>query len=142
LLEDIDLSDVKGVLVNVTAGFDLSIGEFEEVGTTIKEFASDDATVVVGTVIEPEMNDELRVTVVATGIGEGSRRVEGDNNIRLVYKHAKESPQANQEEAPAISAREEQDVVTQPMVSQPLEEPEQKDFEYLDIPAFLRRQAD
>jgi cell division protein FtsZ len=143
LLEDIDLSDVKGILVNVTAGFDLSIGEFEEVGTAIKEFASDDATVVVGTVIEPEMNDELRVTVVATGIGEGRARLEEENSIRLVYKHAKEKDaQTNHEETPAISAREEGDSVTQPVVSQPLEEPEQKDFEYLDIPAFLRRQAD
>ena len=143
LLEDIDLSNVKGVLVNVTAGFDLSIGEFEEVGTAIKEFASDDATVVVGTVIEPEMNDELRVTVVATGIGEGGSKLEEDNSIRLVYKHAKEA-RVKEEETPAISAREEQASVTQPQpaASQPLEEPEQKDFEYLDIPAFLRRQAD
>jgi cell division GTPase FtsZ len=58
-----------GILVNVTAGMNLSIGEFEEVGNTIKEFASENATVVVGTVIDPDMKDELRVTVVATGLG-------------------------------------------------------------------------
>jgi len=72
LLEDIDLMGAHGILVNVTAGLDLSIGEFEEVGNTIKEFASSDATVVVGTVIDPEMHDELRVTVVATGLGGGA----------------------------------------------------------------------
>ena len=141
LLEDIDLSNVKGILVNVTAGFDLSIGEFEEVGTAIKEFASEDATVVVGTVIEPEMNDELRVTVVATGIGEGSARMKAENSIRLVNLEAREA-RNNQEETPAISAREEPTAVAQPVISQPAEEPVQKDFEYLDIPAFLRRQAD
>ncbi len=141
LLEDIDLSNVKGILVNVTAGFDLSIGEFEEVGAAIKEFASEDATVVVGTVIEPEMNDELRVTVVATGIGEGSARMKAENSIRLINLEAREA-RNKQEETAAISAREEQTAVAQPVISQPVEEPVQKDFEYLDIPAFLRRQAD
>ena len=69
LLEDIDLMGANGILVNVTAGLDLGIGEFEEVGNTVKEFASENATVVVGTVIDPDMRDELRVTVVATGLG-------------------------------------------------------------------------
>ena len=69
LLEDINLHGAQGILVNVTAGMDLGIGEFEEVGNTVKAFASEDATVVVGTVIEPDMMDELRVTVVATGLG-------------------------------------------------------------------------
>ena len=68
LLEDINLAGAHGILVNVTAGLDLSIGEFEEVGNTVKQFAAEDATVVVGTVIEPEMQGELRVTVVATGL--------------------------------------------------------------------------
>ena len=68
LLEDINLAGANGILVNVTAGMDLSIGEFQEVGNTIKEFASDDATVVVGTVIDPDMSDRIRVTVVATGL--------------------------------------------------------------------------
>ncbi|MEX2353748.1 MAG: cell division protein FtsZ, partial [Gammaproteobacteria bacterium] len=69
LLEDINLAGAKGILVNITAGMDFSIGEFEEVGSTIKEFASDNATVVVGTVIDPEMSGEMRVTIVATGLG-------------------------------------------------------------------------
>src|SRR6267378_183883 len=69
LLEDVNLSGANGILVNVTAGLDLAIGEFEEVGRIIKEFASENATVVVGTVIDPEMTSEIRVTVVATGLG-------------------------------------------------------------------------
>ncbi|TDJ64421.1 MAG: cell division protein FtsZ, partial [Proteobacteria bacterium] len=74
LLEDINISGARGLLVNVTAGLDMSIGEFEEVGNTVKEFVADDATVVVGTVIEPDMQDELRVTIVATGLGQGQKR--------------------------------------------------------------------
>lgn len=73
LLEDIDLSGARGVLVNITAGFDLRLDEFETVGNTIRAFASDNATVVIGTSLDPEMNDELRVTVVATGIGMDKR---------------------------------------------------------------------
>ncbi|XRX42446.1 MAG: cell division protein FtsZ [Buchnera aphidicola (Eriosoma harunire)] len=68
LLEDIDLSGARGVLVNITAGFDLRLDEFESVGNTIRSFSSDNATVVIGTSLDPEMNDTLRVTVVATGI--------------------------------------------------------------------------
>src|SRR5690606_7480648 len=70
LLEDVDLAGARGILVNITAGMDLTLGEFTEVGNTIEEFASSEATVVVGTVIDPEMTDELRVTVVATGLGQ------------------------------------------------------------------------
>lgn len=69
LLEDVDLSGAKGVLVNITAGLDLSIGEFEEVGEVVKGFTSESATVVVGTVIDSEMRDEVRVTVIVTGLG-------------------------------------------------------------------------
>jgi cell division protein FtsZ len=69
LLEDVDLSGAKGVLVNITAGLDLSIGEFEEVGEVIKNITSESATVVVGTVIDPELRDEVRVTVIVTGLG-------------------------------------------------------------------------
>ena len=72
LLEDVNLQGARGILVNITAGMDLSLGEFAEVGDTVEEFASDNATVVVGTVIDPEMTDELKVTVVATGLGEAA----------------------------------------------------------------------
>ncbi len=76
LLEDINLAGAHGILVNVTAGMDLSIGEFQEVGNTVKQFASEDATVVVGTVIDPEMSNQIRVTVVATGLGRPSVRAQ------------------------------------------------------------------
>jgi len=90
LLEDVNLEGARGILVNITAGIDLSLGEYTEVGNTIEEFASADATVVVGTVIDPEMTDELRVTVVATGLGaprsqekpEGKTKVVVDNSHR------------------------------------------------------------
>src|SRR3569623_1192543 len=85
LLEDINLLGAKGILVNVTAGLDMAIGEFEEVGNTIKEFASDNATVVVGTVFVPQMSDELRVTVVASGRGRDDKAQE--QPVKLAYKN-------------------------------------------------------
>ena len=74
LLEDIDLQGARGILVNITAGPDLSLGEFTDVGDTVEEFASDNATVVVGTVIDPNMGSDLRVTVVATGLCSSNER--------------------------------------------------------------------
>lgn len=148
LLEDIDLSNVGGILVNVTAGLDLSIGEFDEVCSAIKEFASDDATVVVGTVIEPEMSDELRVTVVATGIGEGTKNSGQAEDIKIPYQQKKEKPAVVEPISPvSIRASEEYDIPEQTAVPMSKavgadSEPKQKDFDYLDIPAFLRRQAD
>src|SRR6476659_6292971 len=94
LLEDINLSGAHGILVNVTAGMDLSIGEFKEVGDTVKQFASDDATVVVGTVIDPELSDEMRVTVVATGLGKPEVAVSGRSPFgRAVPTLSKPAPQ-------------------------------------------------
>src|SRR5437762_1542938 len=86
LLEDINLSGAKGILVNVTAGSDLSIGEYQEVGDTVKQFASDDATVKIGTVIDPEICDEIRVTVVATGLGQGAAVAERPQVVRRQTK--------------------------------------------------------
>ncbi len=137
LLEDIDLMGAHGILVNVTAGLDLSIGEFEEVGNTVKEFASRDATVVVGTVIDPDMHDELRVTVVATGLGNGSHEVEEPNPEPVQLVQRKRSGEVNYAELdrPAvIRNRAAGDPLPPPAVSD--------DMDYLDIPAFLRRQAD
>lgn len=136
LLEDIDIAGARGVLVNITAGLDMTIGEFEAVGNTVKEFASDDATVVVGTVIDPEMTDELRVTVVATGLGVGKiAKVDLPTSV--------ESPQIEVIKKPV-------DIdYDKPTVIRVKEEEQQKrvangdiNMEYLDIPAFLRRQAD
>lgn len=140
LLEDIDLSGVKGILVNVTAGLDLSIGEFDEICSTIKEFASEDATVVVGTVIEPEMVEELRVTVVATGIGTGGSARAGDDAIRLVYPQSRGRPDG--ETGIDLSRTDEESPRVNMETAADGKESEQKDFDYLDIPAFLRRQAD
>lgn len=139
LLEDINLQGARGILVNITAGIDLSLGEFTEVGDTIEEFASSDATVVVGTVIDPEMKNELRVTVVATGLGaevraekpapakvvDNTRSADGRPNYAVLDK-----PTVIRNTKAASSA-----------AAAPMEDTD-KNLEYLDIPAFLRRQAD
>jgi cell division protein FtsZ len=144
LLEDINLAGAQGILVNVTAGMDLSIGEFQEVGNVIKQFASDDATVVVGTVIDPEMANQIRVTVVATGLGKPVPR-------------AAPQPVAAASIAPPLTMRvvrpktpmaptdyailDKPTVQRQRAVGDGLRsEPDSEDL--LDIPAFLRRQAD
>jgi len=144
LLEDINLAGAQGILVNVTAGMDLSIGEFQEVGNVIKQFASDDATVVVGTVIDPEMANQIRVTVVATGLG------------RPVVKAAPQPaaapiapPQPNirvvrQRMVPGVAdyaMLDKPTVQRQRAVGDGLRS-EMETEELLDIPAFLRRQAD
>ena len=142
LLEDINLEGARGILVNITAGMDLSLGEFSEVGDTVEEFASNDATVVVGTVIDPDMKDELRVTVVATGLG-GEVVKKEEPTTKVVVDNTRgttaESPpnysnldkptvmRANKASSAAVSAA---------------AEAVGKDMEYLDIPAFLRKQAD
>ena len=135
LLEDINLSGANGILVNVTAGMDLSIGEFQEVGDTVKQFASDDATVVIGTVIDPEMTDEIRVTVVATGLGQADGFAEKPMKVvRRVPPMKPREPNYNELEKPAVQRkRAVGDGVTGGGES--LED-------LLDIPAFLRRQAD
>ncbi len=135
LLEDVNVQGARGILVNITAGLDLSLGEFSDVGDTVREFASDQATVVVGTVIDPEMTDELRVTVVATGLDGGA-----DIPLKVVENKQAEPKTASdyrQLDRPTVmrkSAPSREAVATAPV--------EDRDMEYLDIPAFLRRQAD
>lgn len=143
LLEDINLSGARGILVNITAGLDLAIGEFDEVGNTVKEFARDDATVVVGTVIDPDMVDEMRVTVVATGLGEELPAVAKQPEVeikpvRLVSNDAGEQEETdyNALDMPATVRR------GSKTANDFVKAAEAKDMEYLDIPAFLRRQAD
>ena len=132
LLEDINLAGAKGVLVNVTAGMDLSIGEFQEVGNTVKEYASEDATVVVGTVIDPEMTDRIRVTVVATGLGHQGSNAEAP--MRIVRRPAAQlEPNYQTLDKPTVQR---QRAVGDGLQGSGLQE------ELLDIPAFLRRQAD
>lgn len=132
LLEDINIAGAKGILVNVTAGMDLSIGEFQEVGNTIKEFASDDATVVVGTVIDPDMTDRIRVTVVATGLGHILANAEAP--VRIVRRAAAAAePNYHGLDKPTVQRKR---AVGDGLNEAGLQE------EMLDIPAFLRRQAD
>ena len=133
LLEDINLSGANGILVNVTAGMDLSIGEFQEVGDTVKQFASDDATVVVGTVIDPNMTDEIRVTVVATGLGQATGFVEKPMKVVRRTPLKGREPNYTDLEKPAVQRKR--------AVGDGLGGPESLE-DLLDIPAFLRRQAD
>lgn len=134
LLEDINLQGARGILVNITAGENLSLGEFAEVGDTVEEFASDDATVVVGTVIDPTLEDEMRVTVVATGLGGMQVKpkkvvdnTESETDYRqldqpTVMRNRPATGRGGEALAQAVGA--------------------ETDMDYLDIPAFLRRQAD
>ncbi|MDH3325794.1 MAG: cell division protein FtsZ [Gammaproteobacteria bacterium] len=135
LLEDVNLAGARGILVNVTAGLDMTIGEFEEVGNTVKEFASENATVVVGTVIDPNMNGELRVTVVATGIGDGVAQI-SPQPVTLVKKNDGQVDY-NALERPTVMRNQ---VVNDRYATAAVTE--SPDMDYLDIPAFLRRQAD
>jgi cell division protein FtsZ len=142
LLEDIDLSGARGILVNITAGPDFSIDEFETVGNAVKAFASENATVVVGTVIDMDMTDELRVTVVATGIG-----AEKKPDISLVSNRANKVMVDNNEfkfQANGSHAMPSSNVVPEVSKTVAIEEKplQGNDLEYLDIPAFLRKQAD
>ena len=128
LLEDVNLQGARGILVNITAGENLSLGEFSEVGDTIEEFASDDATVVVGTVIDPSLENEMRVTVVATGLGDKHAKPTKvvDNTDSPDYRHL---------EKPAVMRKQDFSRAAAVVGSD-------TDMDYLDIPAFLRKQAD
>ncbi|MEX1196671.1 MAG: cell division protein FtsZ [Pseudohongiellaceae bacterium] len=146
LLEDVNLHGARGILVNITAGENLSLGEFSEVGDTVGEFASDDATVVVGTVIDETLGDEIHVTVVATGLGERkavdrpTKVVDNTREQAVVadYRGMDRPTQVRRREA-AASARPrpgmDQGGLARAVGSD-------ADMDYLDIPAFLRRQAD
>ena len=144
LLEDVDLQGARGILVNITAGPDLGLGEFQEVGDTVGEYSSDNATVVVGTVIDPELGDSLKVTVVATGLGA-----------------------ARQARAKKVVDNTERSAVKKPVVPEAVAQPNWGGFDlppgmrdkvkraagdgftagdgaqdFFDVPAFLRKQAD
>ena len=136
LLEDIDLSGARGVLVNITAGFDLRLDEFETVGNTIRAFASDNATVVIGTSLDPDMNDELRVTVVATGIGMDKRP-----EITLVTNKQVQQPVMDRYQQHGMSPLNQEQKPVSKVVNDNTPQTA-KEPDYLDIPAFLRKQAD
>lgn len=149
LLEDVNLNGACGILVNITAGMTLTMKEFEEVGTIVADLASEDATVVIGTVIDPDMGDDMRVTVVATGLGQRTAKREeppmrlvrtGTDNVPLhqpsdrssanaAYSHqGMHSNSASASNGPSKGAE--------------TSFGEQKELDWLDIPAFLRNQAD
>ena len=135
LLEEIDLQGARGILVNVTAGPSLNIGEFSQVGDLVQDFASDSATMVIGTVIDPSMNEEVKVTVVATGLGDiESPSVVVDNVPKTVVGSG--AVDYGQLDRPTYSR------ANQTVGETSVDAPERVDIDYLDVPAFLRRQAD
>ena len=134
LLEDVNLQGARGILVNITGGPDLALGEFDEVGNTVKEFASDDAVFVIGTVIDPELHEEIRVTVVATGLANAAA---GQNEtIRLVRTKTGELDFGQLDKPTIIRQKGAEAKRTR------TDHRKDDDLDYLDIPAFLRRQAD
>jgi cell division protein FtsZ len=148
LLEDIDFSGAKGVLVNITAGMDMSIGEFEAVGEAVKAFASESATVVVGTVIDPELTDELHVTVVVTGLGTGRRGettmpgISSSASLNRPMRATRMDGTMDYHQLERPTYLRNQDGV-KPQAAQPtMVEERERDMEFLDIPAFLRKQQE
>ncbi|AOH35237.1 cell division protein FtsZ [Luteimonas sp. JM171] len=161
LLDDVNLAGANGILVNITAGPDFTMAEFDEVGRTVENFASEDATIVIGTVLDPDMQDEVRVTVVATGLHRGAARQGTPRsdfsqeparrpNVQLVHTQAKrdgttglpiDDGSAGPSQAPSIAAS-----LRGSNSGETASKPAVADFgadsSYLDIPAFLRRQAD
>ena len=157
LLEDVNLEGARGILVNITAGPDLSLGEYSDVGSIIEAFASEHAMVKVGTVIDPDMRDELHVTVVATGLGAKIEKPVKviDNTVQASYDSSsaqaaaarQDVRQETRQELPSVNYRDldrptvmrnqaQQGATTAAKLNP------QDDLDYLDIPAFLRRQAD
>lgn len=152
LLEDVDLSGARGVLVNITAGLDLSIGEFEEVGEVVKNITSEGgATVVVGTVIDPELRDEVRVTVIVTGLGR--KQVIPSIKLNDVPKVENAATDYQKLEKPAIMRRNSTTTTHTAPVAAPVAvgaagqkvasvENFFSETDYFDIPAFLRRKEE
>ncbi len=162
LLDDVDLSGAKGVLVNITSGFDLSMGQYDEVGQAVHQYASEEATIVIGTAFDPEMSDEIRVTVVATGLNdlldEKSNRPKPSLEVVQQpmqrtgtddYMISNHVPSNADLDRPTFQRHQQEGA--SPMIgggfaapAQPAAAPAASsglDEEYLDIPAFLRTQA-
>ena len=162
LLDDVNLSGANGILVNITAGPDFTMAEFDEVGRTVENFASEDATVVIGTVLDPDMQDEVRVTVVATGLNRAVTRQPVRDRADFGMETTSRKPQVQ-----LIHSQGRRDGTTGMMLDEVdayAPSPNQgigaslrrggaeaaapavadfgSDSSYLDIPAFLRRQAD
>jgi cell division protein FtsZ len=145
LLEDIDLRGASGILVNIAAGEDLSLGEFTEVGNIVEQYADEDATIVVGTVIDPSLGDEIKVTVVATGLDRTRNQ-----SMKVVQGNAPTSRKQDgslnldEIELPTILRRQrEEALLDKPQQDSGVDQNGRRDdYGSLDIPTFLRRQAD
>lgn len=132
LLEDVNISGARGLLVNVT-GTNLTLGEFEDIGAIISSFASEEAVVVMGTAIDDSLQDELRVTVVATGLG--SQLSATDNKpMKVVQRNSNGELDLEELNKPTVQRRK--------AAGHDMDVSDMFDDDMLDIPAFLRRQAD
>jgi cell division protein FtsZ len=139
LLEDINISDARGVLVNISASkATFQLQEMYDVMETIKAFAAESATVIVGTVYDESLEDALRVTIVATGLGKPLARQNAKPMIVVAQKTGTDNMAMevdyNALEQPAVIRRRNRDATVEAM--------RQSGVEMLDIPAFLRKQAD
>jgi len=140
LLEDINLDGARGILVNVTAS-DMSMAEFDEIGRIVHEFASEDAIIKIGTAIDPSLGDEIKVTVVATGMGAPAQAA-SKAQVRVMSRAAGTGSYENYDK-PTIVRRDKGEAKPDNKVRQFGAQPKSGDnLDYLDIPAFLRRQAD
>ncbi len=147
LLEDVDLQGARGILVNITSGYDLTLGEFEVVGDTIRQFADEDATIIVGSVFNPEISDQLRVTVVATGLTPPmaktgpSKVIQGGASTPPVGKDG--TPDYTALDLPvAVRGASGRTRGGASAAAPDLATAPELDHDFLDVPAFLRRQAD
>ncbi|WP_323845054.1 cell division protein FtsZ [Microbulbifer magnicolonia] len=156
LLDNVNLQGARGILVNIITGSEeggcqeLTLGEYSEVGEIVQEIASDDATVVIGTAVDDKLGDEMRVTVVAAGLGDAqqvARPTKVVDNTRRPQLHEGREPRESQGSSAGLGGREGVDTRARveserPKRPAPSLNPADTDMEYLDIPAFLRRQAD
>jgi len=140
LLEDINLQGARGILVNISAA-DMGIAEFDEVGNIVHEFASEDAVIKIGMSINPDLGDEIKVTVVATGMGLPSRAVKLTPKPSVGYVNQNAAGEVSYEglDTPTVMRQNKTESRETRFGAQPKKD---MDLDYLDIPAFLRRQAD
>jgi cell division protein FtsZ len=142
LLEDISVSGAKGLLVNITSGLDFTLGEFNEVGEVIDQVASEDAKVIIGTSIDETMTDEIRVTVVATGLSDIASSAQRPEMVKPNLQ-AVEANKAEEKQQVIEEVEKKPEVVRPKMVvNGGVTASVESNSNYLDIPAFLRRQAD
>jgi cell division protein FtsZ len=143
LLEDVNLQGAKGLLINITASESLTLGEFSEIGDTISELASEGAIVVVGTAIDPAMEDSLSVTVVATGLGSTAQVMERPTKVVDNTMDRSRAPDYKSFEKPTTTRRQAAARAESEERPEPLPKAAgAEDMDFLDIPAFLRKQAD